>query len=289
MKKPWGLSLLGALLALLLVTACQPIQPEIPSKEDDAAAGTAAQAAPSELTGVVWQWQQTGMNDDSVTTPADPATYTLEFLPSGRLNVQADCNGGSSSYTLDGSQLTIGPIALTRMACPADSLDSVFVQQLGEVASYLMDGNNLVLELKMDSGGMTFAPAPDSAATSEEAPVASTTAPTATATLTGTIMYLQRVALPAGAVIDVQLQDVSKMDVAATVIASQVITTSGENVPIPFELAYDPAQIDERFTYALSVRITIDGELAWINTERYAVLTNGAPASGVEVMVQSAQ
>jgi len=287
MKKQWGWSLLWAICALMLVTACQPIQPEVPSKADDTSTAAEAQTAPRELTGVVWQWQQTGMNDDSVTTPADPATYTLEFLPSGRLQVQADCNGGSSSYTLDGTQLTIGSIALTRMACPADSLDTVFLQQLGEVGSYLMDTGNLVLELKLDSGSMVFAPA--AAATSEETPVESSPAPTATATLTGTIMYLQRVALPAGAVIDVQLQDVSKMDVAATVVASQTITTGGENVPIAFSLAYDPAQIDELFTYALSARITIDGQLRWINTERYAVLTNGAPTSGVEVMVQSAQ
>ena len=289
MKNQWGLSLLSAMFALLLLTACQPIQPEGASQERGTPADTSVQAAsnaPSELTGILWQWQQTGMNDDSVTTPADPASYTLEFSPGGRLQVQADCNGGRSSYTLEGNQLTIGPVALTRMACPAGSLDSVFVEQLGEVVSYLLDGDKLVLELKLDSGGMTFAPA---AAASADAAVESTTAPTATATLTGTIMYLQRVALPAGAVIDVQLQDVSKMDVAATVVASQTITTSGENVPIAFELTYDPAQIDERSTYALSVRITIDGELRWINSERYAVLTHGAPTSGVEVMVQSAQ
>jgi putative lipoprotein len=85
------------------------------------------------------------------------------------------------------------------------------------------------------------------------------------------------------------LQDVSRQDVAATVIASQTITTTGENVPIPFELAYDPAEIDARMSYALSVRITVGGQLRWINTERYAVLTNGAPITGVEVVVQPVQ
>ncbi len=66
----------------------------------------------------------------------------------------------------------------------------------------------------------------------------------------------------------------------------QTITTTGENVPIPFTLSYDPAQIDERFTYALSVRITLDGQLQWINTESYPVLTRGAPMTGVENVVQ---
>src|SRR5690606_28033950 len=55
-----------------------------------------------------------------------------------------------------------------------------------------------------------------------------------TGVLTGTVTYLQRVALPPGSVIEVRLQDVSRADAAAEVIASQTITTAGENVPIPF-------------------------------------------------------
>ncbi|MCE7988552.1 MAG: hypothetical protein DYG89_45925 [Caldilinea sp. CFX5] len=70
--------------------------------------------------------------------------------------------------------------------------------------------------------------------------------------------------------------------------ATQTITTTGENVPIPFTLTYDPGQIDARFTYALRARSTVNGELRWINTEQYAVLTKGAPTSGVQVVVQPA-
>lgn len=107
--------------------------------------------------------------------------------------------------------------------------------------------------------------------------------------LTGTVTYLQRIALLEGSVIEVSLQDVSLQDVAATIIATQTITTTGENVPIPFELTYDPAEIDSRMTYALSVRITQEGQLRWINTERFAVLTQDAPVTGVEVIVQPVQ
>jgi uncharacterized lipoprotein YbaY len=123
------------------------------------------------------------------------------------------------------------------------------------------------------------------------APVAETanneeeTMPHLTDVLTGTVTYRQRIALPPGRVIEVQLQDVSRADAAAEVLATQTITTSGKNVPIPFELTYDPAQVDERFSYALSVRITVDGQLTWINTEHHAVLTRGAPTTGVEVVV----
>jgi uncharacterized lipoprotein YbaY len=107
--------------------------------------------------------------------------------------------------------------------------------------------------------------------------------------LTGTVNYLQRIALPPASVIEVHLEDVSRADAPAQVLASQTITTAGENVPIPFMLTYDPAQIDPRFTYGLRVRITTGGELRWINTEHIAVLTGGAPTTGVEVIVQPVQ
>lgn len=110
-----------------------------------------------------------------------------------------------------------------------------------------------------------------------------------TGVLTGTVTYLQRSALPAGSVVEVQLQDVSRADAPAQVIASQVITTAGENVPIPFALTYDPAIIDPRFNYALLVRITVEGQLRWINTKQYAVLTRDSPTTDVEVVVQPAQ
>jgi len=79
---------------------------------------------------------------------------------------------------------------------------------------------------------------------------------------------------------------VSKQDVAATVIASQTIETKGAQVPIPFELVYDPARIEERMDYAVSARITIDGKLAWISTTRNPVLTRGAPTTGIEIKVE---
>jgi heat shock protein HslJ len=110
------------------------------------------------LVGVVWQWQNTIMSNDATFTPVDPARYTLTFLLDGKVQAQLDCNTGHGAYTLTGNQLTLGPLASTRKACPTDSLDSVFGQQLSQVGSYLMDGGNLVLLLQVDSGSMVFAP-----------------------------------------------------------------------------------------------------------------------------------
>lgn len=261
---------------MVLVAACMPITApaatsapagQVTSTMTNTMTTTTTTSLPAEILGVLWQWQNPAI--------ADPAKYTLQFMAEGQLLVQADCNRGSGPYTLVSQRLFIANIALTRMACPSDSLDQTFLEQVGSVDGYRLEGEKLVLTVRVAPGTMTFTPA------------AATTQPSGV--LTGTVLYRQRVALPTGSVINVQLQDVSKQDVAATVVASQTMTTTGENVPIPFTLMYDPAQITEKSTYALSVRIIIDGQLAWLNTSRYAVLTRGAPKSAIEVVVQSAR
>jgi uncharacterized lipoprotein YbaY/uncharacterized lipoprotein NlpE involved in copper resistance len=104
------------------------------------------------------------------------------------------------------------------------------------------------------------------------------------APLTGTVTYRQRIALPPQAVITVQLVDVSRADAPAEIIAQQVITAGARQVPFDFELTYKPLEIQETHTYAVQARIEVDGQLAFISTTRYPVLTQGAPTT-VEVVV----
>lgn len=99
----------------------------------------------------------------------------------------------------------------------------------------------------------------------------------AAARVTGTVTYLQRVILPPGAVVKVQLVDVSRAGAPAVVLGEQLITGGGRQVPFAFEIPYDPAKIDQRFTYAVQARIENDGKLLFINDQRYAVITRGAP------------
>jgi heat shock protein HslJ len=118
-------------------------------------AGTGEQA----LSGK-WMWIGTQMSNDSTVEPHDPASYTLEFLPDGTLAVQANCNSGRGTYASGAAgELTITPIALTRMACAEPSQDTAFAEQLELVYAHLMDGPTLVLDLKMDTGQMRFSPA----------------------------------------------------------------------------------------------------------------------------------
>lgn len=107
-------------------------------------------------------------------------------------------------------------------------------------------------------------------------------------TVIGTVTYLPRIALPPNAVVEVQLVDVSRADAPAQLLASQSTITGGRQVPIPFELMYNPNQIDPRMTLAVQARITVDGELQFISTRRFAVSTQGQ-ASPVEVVVDPVQ
>jgi putative lipoprotein len=94
--------------------------------------------------------------------------------------------------------------------------------------------------------------------------------------VTGTVTYRERIALPPSAVVKVQLVDVSRADAPAVVLGEQLIRAEGRQVPFVFEIAYDPKRIEARFTYAVQARIEVDGQLRFINDQRYAVLTRGA-------------
>jgi putative lipoprotein len=96
--------------------------------------------------------------------------------------------------------------------------------------------------------------------------------------VTGTVAYRSRIALPPTAVVTVRLVDVSRADAPAVVIGQQVIETAGGQVPIPFEIVYDPAQIDPRTRLAVQARIENAGTLLFITDRRYSVAGDGAPA-----------
>lgn len=105
-------------------------------------------------------------------------------------------------------------------------------------------------------------------------------------TFSGDVSYRQRIALVAGAIIEVSLDDVSLADAPATRLGSTTITTTGQNVPIPFTITYDASVVRPEHSYAVSARITIDGKLRWISTTRHAVLTQGNPLDRVTVVVE---
>jgi len=99
----------------------------------------------------------------------------------------------------------------------------------------------------------------------------------ALARVTGTALYLQRIALPPTAVLTVQLVDISRQDAPATVIATQTIPTSGQAPPYAFALVYDTTAISPNLTYAVQARIEDGGQLLFRTTQAYLVITQGRP------------
>lgn len=95
--------------------------------------------------------------------------------------------------------------------------------------------------------------------------------------VSGTVNYLQRMALPTNAVIQVQLLDVSLVDAAAKVMAEESINLGQRQVPVPFSLHFDAAKIDVKHRYSVSAKITLDGKLWFISGRLYPVLTEGNP------------
>lgn len=103
-----------------------------------------------------WAWQRTEYGDGSTVEAADPSKYTITFRADGRVLLQADCNTGSAGYSVDGASLTFGPAAISLVGCPPGSQDTVFLRDLSQVATFVFDGDQLVLNLRLDSGNMIF-------------------------------------------------------------------------------------------------------------------------------------
>ena len=106
--------------------------------------------------------------------------------------------------------------------------------------------------------------------------------------VSGTVAYRERIAMPENAVLTMQLQDVSLAEAPAKVIAEQKFTFAGHQVPLPFELHYDPAKMDPKHTYALSARITVNEQLMFMNTTTYRVITQGNPVKA-DILLQTVE
>ena len=93
-------------------------------------------------------------------------------------------------------------------------------------------------------------------------------------TVTGTATYRERMALPADAVFEATLEDVSRAGTAAVVIGRTQIEKPGQP-PFRFSIQYDPARIVERNSYSVRGRVTSGGRLMFTTDRAYPVLTRG--------------
>jgi len=108
----------------------------------------------------------------------------------------------------------------------------------------------------------------------------------AASAVTGTASYRERIALPPDAVFEATLEDVSRADAPAEVIGSVRLEQPGQ-VPIRFEIPYDPARIDARHSYSVRARI-LDRDRLLFTTDRInPVLTRGHGTEVTLLLVRS--
>ena len=106
--------------------------------------------------------------------------------------------------------------------------------------------------------------------------------------VSGSAAYRQRIAMPPDAVLTVRVEDVSRADAPAPVLAETREPFGARQVPITFSLHVPSAAIDPRLSYAVRATITVDGQLRFTTTRSYAVLTRGAP-NHVDLLLDAVQ
>jgi putative lipoprotein len=99
----------------------------------------------------------------------------------------------------------------------------------------------------------------------------------------GSVAYHQRVSLPPDSVVSVIIEDVSQTDASAKSFAEEDIPAKNHQIPIKFEVKYDPAAVNPAHRYNIRAKITSGGRLMFTSTNSYPVLTQGAPANNVTI------
>ena len=135
---------------------------EAPTQAPEAAVPDAAvpDTEATALEGTSWQLVSY-VNADGETVDAVPGADAGITFQDGSVSGNAGCNSFSGSYTVEGNQISVGPMAMTMMACE-DALmaqEQAVTAALSGAATYAMDGETLQL---MDADGnvlATFTPA----------------------------------------------------------------------------------------------------------------------------------
>ena len=109
-----------------------------------------------DLAGTSWEAIAYNNGKQAVTSVLAGSTITADFGKDGTLSGNASCNNYSGSYTATGNQISIGPLASTRMFCndPAGVMDqeAQYLAALETAATYQIEGT--VLELRSQDGAL---------------------------------------------------------------------------------------------------------------------------------------
>jgi putative lipoprotein len=120
---------------------------------------------------------------------------------------------------------------------------------------------------------------------STSTPMAVEPPPAGKGILSGTVTYRERSALPANALVTVRVWDALEPPESATVGETKFIAQG--QVPLPFQLFFDPSLIQQSHTYGARAKITVEGTVLFESEKPVLVLTQGALTVQVELLVKS--
>jgi len=97
-----------------------------------------------------------------------------------------------------------------------------------------------------------------------------------TETVSGTVVFRERIGLTPESRLEVELQDVSLSDLPVKVVAAATIDNPGQS-PISFTIEYIADQIDDRRSYSIGARVLDRGHLIMVSDSISPALTRNAP------------
>lgn len=109
-------------------------------------ATSAGGAGDEPLENTYWKLVAVGERQ-AVTVTDESEPHLVLHAEEARLAGSTGCNRMMGGYELDGDQLSFGQLATTMMACPGDVMEfeRAFLDALGEVAGWQVEGENLTL------------------------------------------------------------------------------------------------------------------------------------------------
>ena len=205
-------------------------------------------------------------------------TPQLTFDADGSMYGLGSVNRVRGTWSVDGQTLSFGPIAATMMMGPEDAMaqEQALLQYLAGPLQVGLDENDLLLSDGVSSTRLTVAVDRTQAGAVDDGQPAGVT-------ISGSVVYMQRIALPPDSVTTVRLEDVSLADAPSQVISECV--ANGGQVPILFELGVPADAFAGNERLVVSARIECEGELLWITDTAYVVDPNNLPTDPMTIMV----
>lgn len=113
------------------------------------------------IEGTTWLLREQAV-DGSMSTVPKGVLVSLR-MADGVAGGNGGCNRYNTSYTLEGSSLTFGPVASTLMACPdpAGSVEAAYLANLAAVAAWTSDGSALTLSDASGASLLSYEAAPE--------------------------------------------------------------------------------------------------------------------------------